>query len=267
MALGIMAGVGAATSLAGSFMGANAAQSAAEAQEAQARRYQDFVNGQTEKAMNLVKNPADLAAYDEALTAQRSVVQKQKALADSLSPNLIEIGKQLHGLMTGQSAPALDNLKQQRALQRTQLVDNLTQKLGPGAESSSAGIQALNQFDQETANTLQQAQSDYTKTFMSASLSSPEVINALGGANKDLTALQAQSPGQRQANILMGALGPQGQAAQMSINAAGAGAVANQFMGQGIQQLGQSGIMGAAMMAGRNSVNKPAAPVGAPAET
>lgn len=256
MAFGVIAGVGAATSLAGSFMGAQSAQNAAKAQEEAANNYNKFLQGQQQKALALVNNPADMAAYDQALHAQEQVVQKQQALAESLSPNLIDIGKQLHGLLNGQSAPVLDNLKNQRALQRQQLVERMNQQMGPGGQTSSAGIQALNQFDTETSNVLSQAQNDYTKQFMSASLDSPQVMNALGGANKDLVSMTANSPGQRQANILMGFTGAQSQAAEMQQQAAGAGSVSGQLMGQGLSQLGQAGIMAGALHYGKSSMDK-----------
>lgn len=253
--MGASAGAGIGMSLGGLITGGSAASKAAKAQQDQARRYEQWIQGKTDQAMALMTNPAQMAAHDQALQAQEHVVRQQEQLAQTMAPNLVNIGKQLGQLMQGQSAPVLQNLQQQRDRQKSQLQDHLNAQLGPGGASSSAGIQAMSNFDNETANMMSSAQQSYMGQFMSASLQSPSVMNALGGANVDLANINANSP-QAQAARMLGSMTGMGQNAQQNlVQTAGGQYIGQQLQGQAMGQVG-SGLMslGAAMY-GKNSLS------------
>jgi len=93
-------------------------------------------------------------------------VQQGQSLLNSYSPAAQAAGQQALALMNGQQAPALSVLQNQRSQQRAQLQQQLQQQLGPGYAESSAGIQALNNFDQDTSNTMNTAQQSAVNQYM-----------------------------------------------------------------------------------------------------
>ena len=249
----VAAGIGTASvaaSIYGSTQASSAAKGAAGAQQDAANNYQKYVQGQENDALSLLGTPSQMAAYDQAISAQEGVVQKQEQLAQTLSPDLVNIGSQLHDVLNGKSAPALANLQNQRDRQRQQLVSSLQQQMGPGAESSTAGMQALDQFDSETANQMSNAQQDYTKTLLGASLSSPEVMNALGGANMQLGQLNMMSPDAQKAQLMAQFSGQGAGAQQAQIQAAGGQYAAQAIQAQMYGNLGNTLATGAGAYAG-----------------
>lgn len=249
-------GIGAAVGLAGSLIGANAAKKAAQEQAAAADRYRQWVGQQMDTALGEINSPSRLAAYDKALQSQSENVSRMQTLAQSLSPNLIEVGKQLHGMLQGQSAPVLKNLNDQRALQRQQLVDRINTQMGPGGASSTAGQQALNEFDQQTANLTSQAQNEYLSKFMDVSLQSPRVMNALGGASTQLAQINEMAPSADSARLRASFVGgPGAQAAQMGMQTAGASQAGNSVLASALGGLGQMGMAIGGMMMGKNANN------------
>ncbi len=70
----------------------------------------------------------------------------------------MEASQQALKLLRGEESSTLNPLKNQRAMQREKLLSQLREQLGPGAETSTAGMQALNRFDSETSNLLGGAQ-------------------------------------------------------------------------------------------------------------
>lgn len=236
----VATGVGAATAIGGAVNSANASHSAAFQQQSAAARFRDWSAGQQTTNDNLVLNPAAIAAQDQALTAQESQVQRQEQLAQSINPALIEQGKQYMQLLQGQSAPVLKNLQDQRALQRQQLVQQLQTQMGPGAETSTAGQQALNQFDQQTSNTLNQAQIQYTGMLGQMTMAAPGVANQFGVANQQLADINANSPQNMAAKVNMGLAGTGAQAQQAGVASAGASAAGQAVLGQAALGIGSS---------------------------
>lgn len=245
----------AGTAVVGGIMGSNAAKKAANAQQEAADQWRTFVANQEKEAVGLMGSPEQMAAYDQALKAQQQVVRQQQTLAQSINPNLVEVGKQLSGLLQGKSAPVLNNIQNQRNLQRQQLIDQINTQMGPGGQSSSAGTQALNQFDQQTANMMSQAQNQYVGEFLQTSLSAPSVMNALGGSNTELAQIMNMSPDAQKARLMAAFAGANGQAQAAQMQAAGGQAASGMIMGNMVQGLGQAGLAGAAALAGKNQVN------------
>lgn len=133
--------------------GAGAAGAAAMAQQAAARaafrEYRDIINPATTQG---------LAALDKDIANQEKNLARQEQLIAQIDPTIIEASQQALKLLRGEESSTLNPMKQQRSLQRQKLLNSLREQLGPGAETSSAGMQALTQFDSETSSLMSGAQ-------------------------------------------------------------------------------------------------------------
>lgn len=136
---------------------AKAAQGAAMAREKQLEKSVGFAQQGLDEIRN-AQSPQELAALTQALDQQGQNLQRQSDLFASIDPAIMEASQQAFQLLQGQDAKSLAPLKASRERQRKQLVDRLREQLGPGAETSTAGMQALNQFDQQSSDQLFQAQ-------------------------------------------------------------------------------------------------------------
>jgi hypothetical protein len=129
--------------------GAKAAQRAAMQQQAEAgaayRQYADIINPAT---------TAGLLQLDKDLANQEKNLVRQEQLIAQIDPTVIEASQQALRLLKGERSSALGPAEQQRSQQRQKLLNNLRERLGPGAETSTAGLQALNRFDSETSQFL-----------------------------------------------------------------------------------------------------------------
>lgn len=126
---------------------ANAAQGAALAQQRAAQ--QNY-----ERTASIV-NPATvqgLASLDRDIKNQEKNLARQEQLISQIDPTILEASQQALRLLRGQESSSLAPVKAQRDMQRQKLLNQLREQLGPGAETSTAGIQALTRFDSETNN-------------------------------------------------------------------------------------------------------------------
>jgi hypothetical protein len=133
--------------------GADAAQKAALAQQSAANAAYQETKG--------IVNPATvagLASFDQSIAQQDKNLSRQEQLISQLDPTIIEASQQALKLLRGEKSQTLGPLEQQRATQREKLISSLREQLGPGAETSTAGIQALNKFDSETSQIMNGAQ-------------------------------------------------------------------------------------------------------------
>jgi hypothetical protein len=144
---------------------ANAAGNAAQAREAELRtavgQGKEGLSNAEARARQVIaaaNSPEEMQALRKAFEQQSSVLQKQSKLFDSIDPSVMEASQQALNLMRGEEAKSLAPLRENMKRQRQQLVDRLREQLGPGAETSTAGIQALNRFDQQSSETLFGAQ-------------------------------------------------------------------------------------------------------------
>lgn len=144
------AGLGASLGGAGDAADANRAlaRSAGSAAAAQQRAAQQFYNQRAPQVQNLTT--AGLASFDKALAAQDKNLARQEELVAQIDPTILEASQQALKLLRGEQASILGPAKQQRDMQRNKLLASLREQLGPGAETSTAGIQAINRFDAET---------------------------------------------------------------------------------------------------------------------
>jgi hypothetical protein len=150
--------------------------------------------------------------------------------------------------MRGEQSSTLGPLKQQRDMQRQKLVNSLREQLGPGAETSTAGMQALTKFDTETSNVFagaqQQAISNLGQTFGQFNSGRPDILRenqglaGLGQQRADLSFQQANAL-QRYGAPLLDTAGAQFVGDQMKGNyqQAAGGSIA----GAGAQMFGAGG--------------------------
>jgi hypothetical protein len=128
---------------------ANAAQNAAMAQQRAAQANYDETAS--------IVNPASiqaLASLDRDIANQSKNLERQEKLISALDPTVIEASQQALKILRGESNGLMAPVESQRQLQRQKLLNSLREQLGPGAETSTAGIQALTRFDSETNNLL-----------------------------------------------------------------------------------------------------------------
>lgn len=139
----------------GSNRAARAAENAAAAQADMARRTREEIlsQGQTnqQRAMALAEaTPQELASLGRAYSAADKALSREEKLVSTIDPALMEASKQVLGLLRGETADINKPMNEMRASQRQQLVNSLRAQYGPGAESSSIGQKALQQFDMQT---------------------------------------------------------------------------------------------------------------------
>lgn len=127
---------------------ADAQGSAAMAQRAEAQKMNSQLQAQA------APTAMELATMNTQLQAANTQLQRQQKIYDAMDPALLESGKQALALMQGQNAATIQPMLAQREVQRQQLMQQLQTQLGPGFAASSAGQQALANFDMQT-NTMQ----------------------------------------------------------------------------------------------------------------
>lgn len=142
-----------------------AAQAEQQAREASAAEQLGFrgesiaeARGFTERLARASQSPGELRALESGLQFQEKDIARSEKLLSSIDPAILEASQQVLKLLRGEEAGTTNVVRGQRDRQRKQLVDRLRGQLGPGAENSSAGIQALNQFDTQTSDLIAQNQ-------------------------------------------------------------------------------------------------------------
>lgn len=133
--------------------GPKAAEQAARAQQREAYRQRSELLQMTE-----APTTASLLNFDKAISAQERNLARQEQLIAQIDPAILEASQQALRLLRGETSSTLAPLERQRAMQRDKLLNQLRERLGPGAETSTAGIQALSRFDSETSNVLASGQ-------------------------------------------------------------------------------------------------------------
>jgi hypothetical protein len=125
---------------------------------ARTKKSQADANYQTVKGIVDEATVSGLASFDKDIERQEKNLARQEKLISEIDPTVIEASQQALKLLRGEQAASLGPLKNQRAQQRQKLLNTLREQLGPGAETSTAGIQALTRFDAETDSLFSNAQ-------------------------------------------------------------------------------------------------------------
>lgn len=248
MGIAIGAGVVAASSAYSAYQGGQAAHAMGDAASAaaeaarkmygEAKDYGQALEDRVGKAAMM--SPQELMAYGNSLDAAQRTVDSDKALLSAIDPALMEASQQALKLLRGEDAASIGPLKQQRQAQRDQLLRTLREQLGPGAETSSAGIQALNQFDMETSSLLSGTQQSTLGTLLGTAQQSRTNINSdIGTLNN--TGIAFGNASNRYAQSILSAgtatLGAMTGTSQSVVNSAG-----SPFVSQLAQAQGNMGI-------------------------
>lgn len=185
----------------------------------------------------------------EAMAVNSQQIGQSQQLLQATNPAIIQAAAQAQGLLQGKDAPMLAPIRNQRAQQRAQLEQSLMQQLGSGYKTSSAGLQALNNFDQQTADLMTNAQQSSIAQLMGYTMTGAGLgagMQQQGIGN--IAALTGQQYGfqQNQASALLGT--PVNPGLQYSGDYARAGAMAGN-----IQNLMGAGALYAMSGAGRGA--------------
>lgn len=198
---------------------ARAAQNAALQQQRMAEQHYDYNKKQLNNARTELQGytVAGLASLDRDIKNQEKNLSRQEQMIANLDPTIIEAAQQALKLMRGETSSTLAPLQRQRQMQRQKLLSSLREQLGPGAETSTAGIQALNRFDSETdslfAGAQQQALGNLGQVSAQFTSQRPDMFREIAGlsgfgqqkyalgqgmANFDLQRINALQGGQAQ---------------------------------------------------------------------
>jgi hypothetical protein len=220
--------------------GAGAAQNAAMQQQGEAgaayQQYASIVNPAT--TAGLLQLDKDIASQDRNLV-------RQEQLISQIDPTLIEASQQALKLLRGEQSSTLAPIERQRQQQRQTLLNTLREQLGPGAETSTAGIQALTKFDSDSNNLLsnqqQQALSGLGGLATQFNSTRPDMLREISGRSA-LTQAKTGLEFQRAQGLF--------SARQPLFQTAGANQTANSLFGQtlgGFASAGVSAAVGAAV--------------------
>jgi hypothetical protein len=256
-----IAAVGAAAAVYGSVTSANAANRAARAQQDAANRWGDQVGARNREAEQAYAEyaPSQQAAIEKAIAGQQRNIARQESLLANVDPALFEAGKQMKQLLDGQSAPVLNQLNEQRQLQRNKLLDTLRQQMGPGAETSSMGQNMMMKFDAETANMLNATQQQYLDKVSNIALNGSQGISGAMTQAQSLLGTLGNDLGDI-GNLIMGGTAQLAGPMSAQVNAAGGEFKGQQIMGQMYGQLGGALIQGAGAYAGGVAAGEKAQP-------
>lgn len=224
---------------------ASAAQGAAAAQQEMAKRV-----WKEQKQLIDRTTVQGLASFDRDIKNQERNLSRQEQLIAQIDPTIVEASQQALRLLRGETSSTLAPINEQRNMQRQKLLNTLREQLGPGAESSTAGIQALTRFDSET-NQLMAGQQQNALQMLGGvagqfNSTRPDVfreVMGLSSLNQGRTGL-----GFQQADALFRARQPMlgtagGQFAGQAVRGAQANAWGNQLFQAGVQ--GATAAMGA----------------------
>lgn len=150
-----LAAVVAVATVASHVQGQNAARAQgdiAEAKERQERSDRDKALGFAEAT------PDELKQLNQSIALNEGDIARKQKLLDSSDPALIEAGKQALQLLRGEEAKTLGPLKNNIAKQESALREKLQAQLGSGYENTTAGIQALQAFNEQANGAIAGAQ-------------------------------------------------------------------------------------------------------------
>jgi len=249
----------AGASLAGGALSAQGGKSASKAAGRAANEARYEARRAYRETASIV-NPATaegLAALDRDIKLQEKNLGRQEQFIAQIDPTILEASQQALKLLKGEQASVTQPLQDQRARQRQQLVNRLREQLGPGAETSSAGMKALLNFDQQSSDLFSGAQQQYLGQLggLATQFNSvrPEMfreimgLSSLGQAKTDLNFKRAAALSNARLGLQQTA-GASQTAALM--NAQNQQAFGNQLLGAGIE-LGTSALLR------KNKLNNP----------
>ncbi len=103
-------------------------------------------------------SPEELKALNSAVATNEAEIARKTKLLESADPALMEAGKQALQLLRGEEAKTIAPLRNNIAKQESELRAKLQAQLGPGYENTTAGIQALQAFNEQANGAIAGAQ-------------------------------------------------------------------------------------------------------------
>lgn len=215
--------------------GAKAAGDAANAQMNEQKDVRGIARANAEPS------PEELKQLNSAITANEQDIARKQKLLDSADPALIEAGSQALKLLRGQEASTLAPLKAQFDQQETALRAKLAAQLGPGYENSTAGIQALQAFNQQKNMAFANAQ----QSALGMLLGSVNNAESFGSTQNNISNSEnlASLFGNIQNRKINAVLGTPIDATAPFVGTAAGAAANQQFVNRGVQ-------LGAALLTG-----------------
>lgn len=143
-------------------------------------------NEQQQLALDLAAmRPEEMKAFEQTIEENTRVLNREQKLIEAVDPAIMEAGRQAFLQLQGKETAVLGPLRRQRARQKQVLEETLRRRLGPGFETSSAGIEALSKFDVGTSDLLAQTQQQTTTQLLgfsqqASSLARSTEASALG---------------------------------------------------------------------------------------
>lgn len=199
---------------------------------------------QQQNYSNALPTDAEMQQLQQAMSVNQQGINQSQQLLQSANPALLAAGQQALQLMQGKSAAALAPIQNQRSQGRAQLEQQLQQQLGPGYKTSSAGIQALNNYDQATTNAMTNAQQSTLGQFLGVSQNAEQL--GMYGQNQGINNMSNLTGQQQNMNLKAlqyapnPALAYQGQIANAQANAGGMSLLLGGGMMAASSQLNQS---------------------------
>lgn len=223
---GLVAG-GLASSAIGSSKTTGAQQNIAQAQLQQQGAERQFAVGAAQPTgAELDAMQKQLQNYQETYGLQKAQLQKDISLESLTNP-------ELQRLLKGEAAPTLNPYMAVVQNQRDQLSADLSRQLGSGWENTTAGMQALQQFNLQHSNQAAQIQQQYLGSMMANNL-------ALGSSVSG----QINQGAQTLAGLNQGTFGMSNAIQGRQISASEGTSMVPYSGANNISQLGQGQMMG-----------------------
>lgn len=245
LALGIGSAVG---SIAGGAVQAGAQEDIALAQQQAAQRMREealkFAAPTAKELENLTKQTQ---LYEKMYGQQSAILeQAQKQMLEIYGPAIMEQGKQYYNQLRGEASGVVKSYDSQRTRQRDQLKSQLLERMGPDALTSSAGVQALNQFDTQTSEQRtsieEQSLNQSLGRLIQTTGGQGGLSSMIGGAYNSMSGMLNQIQGTMN-NFQSRQVNAANATSAAVISGAGAENVGQAYMGQaiqgGFQQAGQ----------------------------
>lgn len=229
------AGAGLVGSLVSGNQQAQAAAGAAGARERSAQQQLAFAKESQQKAVAAADSPQQIAILERQLQSQEKNLAREENFLKNIDPTMVEASQQALRLLRGETSTATDPVRQQRDRQRKMLVDQLREQMGPGAETSSAGMQALQNFDFETNQAISGAQQGALGQLLGVTQNAAQMGRQGLSSQQQLGQNIAQGFGdiaQRKTSAFLGGQQAISQAGAQATSAAGSQFVGDQLRGQ-----------------------------------
>lgn len=246
-----------------------AAGDGAMAQAHEAMRTREAVMGKSEEFRQISTSlsqasPQELNALGQSMTAAQKNLSQQQKLMDQIDPALMEASKQALDILRGGGNSAMNNsVLSLRNSQRAQLVNSLKAQYGPGAELSSIGQRALQQFDMQS-NVLQQNTLGNLMNIATNPAPGQNLQRAISGLEEVGQGYSALKTRELNTQLNLGAqtLGALSGTSQAVINTAGAPYVGQALQGQAMSSLGNNAMQLGTMYAMNRNNNAATNPSG-----